>query len=367
MNTLCTTWHDQTPTPPTSKSKDSLDPADGVAGFTQSPTLVCTDYNESKTGVPEQTYVILNSNLVGLELNGTISMTLSEFNETADQELFKNEKVLEIKPFLFLPYGNASNRVSEDMQLYVAFSRETTESPIEETPQLNSAEFMYIQPIKGGGQDTLKISAKYKSVPFGEFKLSSLSDKKDGDRTEYKFKEYINNSPVAYSGKYPASRGTSSTEIPFYVRCAIKTDYRIRGQAEIAGYSSAKHRTLYIDDKQTGDIALQYNDHTYDGDGGWDVTSDGYLDGTGTAEQSLLANLQSIAEATLSKYTNVGNSGYTELNGCQWIKPGDMIDEFEETSGTTGDRGYDFEAIITKVGLDLIERKSIISYGANFG
>jgi len=369
INTLITTWGDNTVTPAASNSKTAYSAASNSENFTDHLNALAVDYTASKKGVPSQTYNIINTGMRGDLLNANLSVTLADFNETIDQEIFKTEKLVEIKPFLFKAYSEASSRPTEELAIYVAHPKE--DSDLKESPILSvsGTNFIYIQPIEGGKDEQLKMRAKFKADGKAEFVITSSADKKDEDRTEHRFKEYIDNSTVPQPLKYPTSRGIDTPEIPLYIRCAVKTDYRLRGIAEIAGYDDDKHRTLYIDDREAVNIALQYKDKTYDGEGGWDNLTDGWIDGAGTAEKLVLSKLQSQAEAILDKYAgSPQNSGYVELNGCQHaMKPGDMIDEFEETAGTTGDRGFDFEAVVNKVGYDLVERKTIINFGAKFG
>lgn len=362
INTISTTWGSNVQDPIDSNSKTSKNLA-AYSNFSGHLSLMCSDYTESKTGVPAQTYHIITSFMLDKYLGADIGMTLSDFNETLDYEIFETEKIASIKSSLFLPYGNSGSRLLEDMQVYTAYMKQnTSESKWSPVLEDGSDRFHFIQPIAGGQDDRFKIAIKHRSKGFGSFIVYSNADKNDNGLSEHKFKEYIDNSEVPAANKYSKNRGVDTNEIPLYIRCSIKTDYRLKGIAEIAGYDSYKHRTIYVDDNEVN-FAIQYKDKTYDGNGGWVNLADGFIDGVGTAEKTALAGLQSKAEAVLFKYTNTANSGTTTLNGCQSaFKPGDMIDEFQGTG-----RGFDFEAIINKVSLDLIERKTIINYGVNFG
>ena len=368
INTLATTWGPNTVTPIASTNKSTKVQAANSSDFSYHMHLLSMDYSEAKTGVPQQSYVIMNTAMVGDMLGAATGISIADFNEATDQELFKNERIMSFEDKIALPYGNSNSREADPMQIYTAAPYKNEAVTPETTHAITTGSngtdtFYYIEPIVGGKEADLKIAAKYKTGDYGEFQLYSNADKKDDGRTTHRFKEYIDDSQVPAAAKYPKSRGVDTNEIPLYIRCSIKTDYRIRGIAEIAGYDTAKHRTIYIDDKGAPEISVGYRDFEYDGAGGWSAVTSGYLDGVGTAEQQVLDDLQSKAAAILDEQTIVGNSGYIEVSGCQYsIKPGDMVDEFTGTG-----RAFDFEGIINKVGFDLRERRTILSMGVNRG
>ncbi|PCJ55329.1 MAG: hypothetical protein COA79_21035 [Planctomycetota bacterium] len=354
INTLASTWYINPVFPHASSSTESYVSVGHSDSFSSHPHLVCTDYTESKKGIPSQTYHMMNSRLVGDWLASDLGVNLVDFNESLDQNIFLNEKILEIKPFLFKPYSHSGALSTEDMGVYTALP--VAKSDGEYSPVINE-EFIFIQPIIGSKDDDWKIAFKYKAGNFGEFVAYAGADKDTSESGKHRFKEYIDNSPVPSTSKYPENRGVVTKEIPLYVRCAVKTDYRLRGIAEIPSYDPKKHRTVYVDDNEI-EFALQYRDYYYD-EGGWVELPNGWLS-DGKAEVEALSKLQKKSEAILDKLIYVANSGFVNLNGVQFsIKVGDMIDEFEGTN-----RSFDFEAIINKVSYNLELKRTAISYGA---
>lgn len=361
INTLLTSWFTHPVTPNASKNRETNDPAANSSSFSDHINLMAVDYTESKTGIPAQLYNAMNERMLDHFLGADAGITIAEFNETIDQRLFTTAGVVQIKPNIFKPYSNSKARDLDDMVIYAAL-------PVERSNGVSSAlsndagdEFYFIQPIVGTNEDDWKLAAKYSAGLFGAFIIYAGADKDKTDSGEHRFKEYIDSSTVPPPTTYPANRGVITKEIPLYIRCAVKTQYRIKGVAEIAGYDPRKHSIKYVSADQAIDIAIQYKDKEYDGEGGWTNLTDGYIDGVGLGEQLALNDLNTEAESVLLKFSSIANSGFTTENGViSSIMVGDIIDEFVDPSGA---RSFDFEALISHVTYDLIEKFTGVNYG----
>jgi len=186
-----------------------------------------------------------------------------------------------------------------------------------------------------GGKDN--VNAATGKTPFGEYQHTSIIP-------------YFNIAIRFFDGY------DDSNPVPLFIRTNVRTDYRIKGIAQIAGYDADIHNTEIVEDMDFK-LSINYKDATYDGAGNFTNVTNGFLHAD---DATILQKIQEKAEALLAKYNVIQNSGFVDFNGYQnYIKVGDWSDKFTGTG-----RDINTPVVVSTITYDLTKKLTTVAFGS---
>lgn len=362
INTLCTSLAYSTFASNLSSDPDTYSAVAGLTTFTDRLALVLTATHHLETW--QQNYQVIPTNMLSVALSD-IGANMTTYNgESTSLKIFDGLKCLEFsREFIVGGVTEVEGKKVRDMGCFIALP--STPYDYNGTDYIQALRYddtnyyYYITPLESvqnnfslkhedkknrsaiilceanGGKDN--INADTGKTPFGEYQYSSIVP-------------YFNIAIRFFDGY------DDSNPVPLFIRTNVRTDYRIKGIAQIAGYDSDIHSTEIVEDMDFK-LSINYKDATYDGAGNFTNVTNGFINAD---DDLILQKIQAKAEALLEKYTVIQNSGFVDFNGYQnYIKVGDWSDKF-----TGSGRDINTPVVVNTITFDLTKKLTTVAFGS---
>lgn len=359
LNTLCTTLAYAEFAGNFSDNETAYNSAGGLSSFTDRILLVLTDttstepYQQNYSAVPTN-----QANLLGLTL-ADLGFDPTEHNGEPDTlDVFEGLKCLEFSRDF--PRGETidSTKSTRDISVYVAKPSQPRDSGGTEYifPLIydGSTYYYFIVPIEKVSAD---FNAKHEDGSHSSLIIGESGGDKENDTGLTEFGQYQLKSEIAHSDVSSNffTNYNITKPIPLFARLSVKTDYRIKGIAQVDDYDETQHSTIILIDEDFK-LTTQYKDATYSEGAFTDIT-DGYINAN---DSNVLEKIQEKAESILQKYLVVQNSGSGSLSGFQFVfKNGDWL---EKITGTG--RDINTPLVVSEVSFDFQAKKSTLNFGS---
>ena len=359
FNSLATSLAHSSFTGVLSSDPEEYSQASGLTAFADRLALVLTATNLIETY--QQNYAVIPTNMLNVTI-ADLGANLAEYNnESTDVKLFDGLKTLEFGRELSKGTNIDAAQKTRDAGVYVAKPSD---------PRLNADDgldwvypllydetnyYYFIQPVEKLQNG---FSVKHESGLHSALILLEANGDNDNDTGltefgQYQEKSIINHLDVA-SEFFPDYDETNP--VPFFARVNVRSDYRIKGIAEIEDYDENIHYTEIVQDPDFK-LSISFKDAEYDGAGGFIDIYDGFLNGT---DGEILLQIQDKAESLLEKYIVCQNSGQKHLDGFQTtLKIGDWFDKL-----VGEDRDIIAPSVIAQVEYDLDNKSTTLSLGS---
>ena len=358
INTLATTLAYTGSTAKFSTNGSTYSVAGGITDFAEHISLDITDTRFLEKY--EQVYIASSRNVLGLAISGLGVDVSASGPEDTRTKIFDILKPLKISRFLDQGTITPEGKNLVDIAVYVAEPSEPEkrsffeESNIYPTKYVSPDTFYFITPISN---DTVGMDAKLDSSNYSGIFISGRDLTASEDTGRFPFEEYVYNSELPLSdlsSLFP--NGAISNPAPVFARINIQTDYRIKGIAEVADFSSNKelYETVFLYDNDFK-LSLQHKDATY-AEGSFTALTDGYINASDVA---VLQKIKEKADSLLDKYRVIQNSGAIKLDGVQYyLKVGDW---FNKLTGTG--RDINTPSNVAKIIFDFQEKTTLLTLG----
>lgn len=362
INTLCTSLAYSSFASNLSSDPEAYASISGLTTFTDRLALVLTATNHLETY--QQNYSVIPTNMLNVTLSD-LGANMAAYNgESTSLKIFDGLKCLEFsREFIAGGTTEVEGKKIRDMGVFIASPSDPYDYSgtdyIQALRYDQTNYYYYITPIQaailnfsvshednknrsgiilselGGGQENINTDTG--KTPVGEYLYTSIIPHFD---VAIKF----------FSGY------SVSSPVPLFIRTNVRTDYRIKGIAQITGYDDTIHSTEIVEDKDFK-LTINYKDATYDGSGSFSNVTNGYLQAD---DATILQKIQDKAQSLLDKYNVVQNSGFVDFNGYQcYIKVGDWSDKF-----TGAGRDINTPVVVNTITFDLTKKLTTVGFGS---
>lgn len=360
INTLCSTLAYSGFSDNLSSSYESYVSSGGLSAFTDRLRMILTSTNLIETW--QQNYAIENGNMLTLTL-ADLSADMTSYNgETTSLKLFDGLKLLEFKREFLTGNTTIEGEQVRDIGVYIAKPSDPYDFDgtdyIQPLVNDGSTSYYFIAPAESlqdvfsvkHNEDKNKSSLIVCEANGGEQNINSDTGKTPFGEYQYTSTVEVSDIASSFFGGYSASN-----PIPIFIRTNVRTDYRIKGIAQIAGYEPTIHSTEIVEDMDFK-LSISHKDATYDG-GAFTNNTNGFLD---PLDETILEKIQYKAQSILDKYRVIQNSGFADFNGYQvYIKVGDWSDKF-----TGSGRDINTPVVVSSLVFDFERRMTTVAFGS---
>jgi len=315
-----------------SSDPDTYSPAGGLLTFLDRLSLVLTDTNYTETY--QQNYAVTPENLLNVTL-ADLTVDLTAYNgEPTTLNIFETLKCLEFTRDLSKGVSKDSSKSIRDCGVYIAKPSEPRTGVADEYDWIyplsydGSNYYYYMVPIE---KLSNSFGAKHDDGMHSALIIYEANGDPDNETGYTEFGQYWYNSAMLFNdiGAFHFTNYNLTNPIPMIARVNVKTDYRIKGIADLGvDYDENVHSTVIVLDEDFK-LTIQYKDAEYSA-GAFTNLTNGYID---ASDSNVLERIQYKADSLLAKYKVMQNSGHLLLDGYQYVwKVGDWTNKITGTS-----------------------------------
>ena len=358
INTLCTTINYPEFDANFSTNAEEFTAIGGLTSFIDRLSLVLTDTNHESTY--QQNYVVVPDKVLDTTL-ADLGADLTEFNGEPDTlKIFEGLKCLEFGRDLAKGDSNDSSKSIRDIAVFIAHPSDPRTEPGDSYDYIyplmydGSHYYYFITPIESVSDS---FSAKHDDSSHSSLIIAEVNGDNTGDTGLTDFGQYQSKSSIQHNNiavEFFPNYDITKTLLLF-ARLNVKTDYRIKGIAQIDDYDEEIHSTMIVIDEDFK-LTVQQSDAEYSA-GSFTPLTDGYLEAD---DNNVLERLQNKADALLLKYKVIQNSGGGGLAGLQFVfKNGDWLDKFTGTG-----RDVNTPLVVRGVEFNFEEKTTTLRFGS---
>lgn len=357
-----------------SNTDQSLVASNGDVDFSNRMSFVMLEDLEKTNGSRHIVLRAVNVNMIGAKITDIIPA--GDINETENLELFKTLKGLTILSSIEPSFSDRTKH--NELRYSITISK-----PINRT-DISSGNIEVHPTGLDGAQEFYAIIPALKndliqmqliSGDFGGLGLVALGDQAEG------WGQYLDNSNIFSTFTDDSEIWTNPNGLKtlplVFLRCAVETEYRIKGISEISGYDPKEHDTLYIRNDSYR-LSLSFRDDIFKSVafsdktnpfGKFEAVSSGYID---NADGSLdaqrkkpMEDIQARSQNILNKFIFPQFSGKLNLHGIrEMFSPGHLIKEIKGESGNNANnRSFNMSTNINTVRFFRLPQKTQLLIG----
>lgn len=341
-----------------SSDKDIYSAVSGLTTFTDRLALVLTETNHIETW--QQNYSVIPTNMLNVALND-LTADMTSFNgEDNTIKIFDGLKTLEFGRDLAKGSTIEASKKVRDMGVYLAMPSDPRTDEYDNLDWIfplrfdETNYFYYIAPVE---KLQNSFSVKHQSGLHSALILVEANGDTNPDVGFTDFGQYQHQSILPFFDAainfFPGY--DDSNPVPFFARINVRSDYRIKGIAQIDDFDENIHYTEIVQDRDFK-LSISYKDAEYDSGSFIDIP-DGWLN---EDDPDILQQIQQKAQSLLDKYRVTQNSGEKLLDGFQsTFKIGDWFDKL-----VGQDRDIIAPSVVAEIEFDMDNKSTTLKLGS---